>query len=148
MTTVAESMPAIYKDSIIAVKTKSGEEIVRVKRINAKSLVVTDVSGNEGSWKTPYGFYQYVRKVTEAEADRFRAQETKNVAVFRIGNVVRWPSCTHPMGRGKLLVVTKVNADGACNLVPLGGVTTLQYFRSVPAVKLEKVDGDVSVVNA
>lgn len=143
-----ESMPAIYKDSVVVVQTKSGDHVYRVKKINGKSLHVIDAAGNEGSFPTPFGFYRHVREATPEETREFTAKEFKDVVFYRVGNVVRWPSCTHPMGKNKLLVVTKVNADGDCNLVPLGGVVTLQYFRSVPWRKLEKVAVQVTVVNA
>lgn len=142
-----ESMPAIYKDSIVAIRTKSGEHFYRVKRINAKTLAVIDAEGNEGSFKTPFGFYKFVREATADEKAEFVGKEFSNVVFYRVGNIVRWPEANHPLAKDRLLVVIKVNADGDCNLVPLGGVNTLEYFRAVPWRKLEKVDGSVTVAN-
>lgn len=145
---IVETIPAIYKGSIIVFKGG----IYRVKRLNSKSLAVTDVDGkdwkltlpNEQAWNS-------VREATPEQAEAFRAEEfttqTTPERLMRVGNVVTWPDCTHKLGKDKLLVVTKVQPDGAANLVPLGGVLTGEYFRSVPAVKLRKVEGEVHVTN-
>jgi hypothetical protein len=147
---VVESIPAVYKNSVITMTAgKQAGVFYRIKRINAKSLVVTDVTGHEWRFDTSApGAWKFIREATESERDAFTTEELSQVVFYRVGNIVHWPSCTHALGKGKLLVVTKVNADGDCNLVPLGGVLTLEFFRSVPSRLLEKVDGDVTVTNA
>lgn len=147
---VVESIPAVYKGDVITLTAgKQAGVFFRIKRINAKSLVVTDVKGGELRFDTSGpGAWKFIREATEEERAAFTGDELSRVVFYRVGNVVRWSSCTHALGKGKLMVVTKVNADGDCNLVPLGGVNTLQYFRSVPSRLLEKVDGDVTVANA
>lgn len=145
MTATVESMPAIYPKSVIVVTTKSGDQIFRVKKINAKSLVVTEQDGKEGRFATPFGFYRHVRQATALEIADFVKEEfvlqTAPAKVMRVGNIVRWPAATHSLAKGKLLVVTKTNADGAANLSPLGGTLTGEFFRSVPAALLEKAEG-------
>jgi hypothetical protein len=141
---IVETIPAVWKGSVI-VHAGSGV-VYRIKKMTSATLTITDVEGKEFVLKgmNKPGAWRAIREATKEEQERFRTEEFKRVLdpanVMRVGNVVRWPGAKHPLAKDKLLVVTKVNADGDANLSPLGGTLTGEFFRSVPAVHLEKVN--------
>jgi hypothetical protein len=105
----AVSIPAIWKDSLVRIKADG--KIYRVKKVNAKSLAVTDASGKEFTLKGNWHLGVTDVDMSSPEAQEFVGQELTQTIFYRVGNVVRWPGATHAAARG-YLVVTKVNADG------------------------------------
>lgn len=125
------------------VRDKIDGTLYQVKKINPKNVKCLAADGR--TWNVDM---RRLEKASEADASEFRGkvfERETTVELLRIGHVVKFKAATKPNLQG-LFVVIKENADGF-NLVNLGGNLQRQYFRTVPAQLLEKVEGPITVTN-
>jgi hypothetical protein len=125
------------------VRDKIDHKLYEVKKINPKNVKCLAADGR--TWNVDF---RRLVKASDVEEQRYRGQVLERettTELLRLGHVVKFKVATKPAMQG-LFVVTKENPDGF-NLVNLGGNLQRQYYRTVPAHMLEKVDGVITVTN-
>lgn len=145
-TAIVETVPILFYGYVFA--DKYDNKLYKVVKCNPAKVRALGMDGQ--IWNLHYG---RTRNATEQEKARYaeweasREQAQVSSPLLRLGHVVRFkdpqPGKLSQVG---LFVVTKTN-DAGYNLVRLGGELSSMYFRSVPGMFLERVDGVITVTN-